>query len=496
MEKKRFNGVLFPLFSLPSPYGIGTLGKEAYQFIDFLKESHADIWQLLPLTVTSYGDSPYQSPSANGLNPYFLDLDTLKDKGLLTQEEIDSADFGDNEERVNYGLLFNNRITLLKKAYRRFCPDDGFASFVKKGEFHDFAFFMMMKEKHSFAPYYEWGEDKEYSKEIEDKNIREHKDTYLFYLWTQYEFLNEFDKLKDYAHKNGIKLMGDMPLYVARDSVEAYKHPDLFLFDEKHNPTVVSGCPPDAFTADGQLWGNPIYNWAKMKEDDYSWWNKRIQSNLRLYDILRIDHFRGIAAYYTIPFGDKTARNGKWVKGPGYDLFEKTNGLPIIAEDLGYMDDEVRALLKKTGFPGMKVLQFAFGPQHELENLPSNSSSNSVCYTGTHDNEPIKSLYESYDEEHKKEYRDLLKEQCMKFNVPYKDRTSEEITETTVILAYASPSKIAILPFADLLKKGHEARINTPSKLSNENWTYRYKESDFSRELSSFIRKCNEKYGR
>lgn len=485
----RQSAILLPLFSLPNSHGIGSLGNEAYRWVDFLEQSKVRIWQLLPLTVTSYGDSPYQSPSVVGLNPYFIALEELVKQGLLTVSEANS-ETKTNPQRIDYGALFRERIPLLKKAFSRFSRDnEAFLTFQNEGTYHDFATFMTLKEQHGFAAWNDWGNERIYRPEEAQKFIHDHQETYQFYLWTQFEFLREFRALKQYANQKGVLLMGDMPLYVARDSLEAYMHPELFLMDEKRNPVLVAGCPPDAFTSDGQLWGNPIYDWAAQKKTGYRWWKERIQYNLSLYDILRIDHFRGISAYYTIPYGEKTARNGKWLPGPGFDLFEGETNLPIVAEDLGYMDEKVKTLLKKTTFPGMKVLQFAFGPQSEMENLPSLSPENSVCYTGTHDNEPLLSLYASYDTKDQENFHERLAKECAHFALPIPKQNAKDIVRSSVELCYASPSNIAILPLWDLLAKGHEARINTPSLLSSDNWTYRYQKEDFTDELSAWIRK-------
>jgi 4-alpha-glucanotransferase len=495
-RKNRENGILFPISSLPGNYGIGSLGKEAYAFVDFLDECHVNIWQMLPLNVTSYGDSPYQSPSSKGLNYYFIDLDTLIHKGLLSETDVDSIHFSDDERRVNYGLLFENRVNLLKKAFNNFNHNDArFVSFEKEGFYRDFAFYMTMKELNHFTPWYKW-ENRDYSEQLEEEVIKNHHDLYLFYVWTQFEFLEEYHKLKDYANQKNIRLMGDMPLYLALDSVEAYKNPEMFRFDEKHNPTLVAGCPPDYFNEDGQLWGNPIYDWDYMKKNGYQWWNERIEYNLKLFDILRIDHFRGIAAYYTIPADAKNAKKGEWVKGPGIDLFEGKEDYPIIAEDLGFMDDMVRELLQKSGYPGMKVLEFAFDGQDDNEHKPSQAKYNYVCYTGTHDNDTIKGYLESLGKEEYKTFLKDLKKQCDLFAVEYHDKNVKEVTRTLDCLCYASPCRLAILPFADIAVFGSEARLNTPAILSGKNWTFRYLKSDFNEDVKSFLKDAIQKYNR
>ena len=497
-RKTRENGILFPISCLPGNYGIGTLGKHAFHFVDFLADVGAEIWQMLPLNVTSYGDSPYQSPSNNGLNYYFIDLDTLIQKGLLKKEEVEHVDFGSNERRINYGLLFQNRTGVLKKAFARFDKSDKkFLDFVKEGKYHDFAFFMTMKSLHGFAPWYEWKEEERiYSAELERKVIADHHELYLFYCWTQFEFLLEYKALKAYANGKGILLMGDMPLYLARDSVEAYKYPELFRFDEKHNPTIVAGCPPDYFNEDGQLWGNPIYNWEYMKKTGYQWWNKRIAGNLELFDILRIDHFRGIAAYYTIPYGSQNARKGEWITGPGIDLFEGKQHLPIIAEDLGFIDEPVKELLKKSGYPGMKVLEFAFDGREDNDHKPSMSKENFVCYTGTHDNEPLLSYLSNLDEKGLETFKKDVKKECEQFHVEYQDDSFKNLVRTVVKLSYASPCKLTIVPMSDVVPFGEEARLNTPSLLSDKNWSFRYLEKDFSDDVRNFLKESIKQYQR
>lgn len=498
IRKNRENGILLPISALPGKYGIGTLGQEAYKFVDFLSEVKVNVWQMLPLNVTSYGDSPYQSPSSNGLNYYFIDLDTLIKKGLISEKDIAEYDFGSDDRKINYGLLFNNRTSLLKKAFAKFDKDNyAFKEFEHSRQYHDFAFFLTMKSLHNFSPWYSWEDDERiYSLELEEKIIKENYDLYLFYIWTQFEFLEEYKDLKRYANSKGISIMGDMPLYLARDSIEAYKYPELFKFDENHNPTIVAGCPPDYFNADGQLWGNPIYDWEYMKKSNYKWWNDRIDNNLQIFDILRIDHFRGISSYYTIKADAENAREGNWVKGPGIELFNNKSDLPIIAEDLGFIDDGVRELLAQSNYPGMKVLEFAFDGQRNNEHKPSNAKYNYVCYTGTHDNEPILGYIESLTEDELKVFKKDVQSQCELFAVNYKDTTNKDLVRSVDELCYASPCRLAILPLQDIIPFSSEARLNTPSLLSDKNWSFRFLESDFTEEVKSFLKTTILKYGR
>lgn len=487
-SSNRSSGILMPVSSLPSEHGIGCFSKEAYEFVDFLKNSKVRYWQILPLGVTSYGDSPYQSPSSKGINYYFIDLDTLVKKHLLTKDDIIDSDFYTSPQYVDYGRLFSNRISLLKKAFSNFDKKDKeFVQFERAGMYRDFAFYMTLKELNGYKPWYEWpNEIKKYKFSLEERTLTLHKDLYLFYVWTQFEVLHEYLALKSYANQNGIEIIGDMPLYLARDSVEAYKYPEMFLFDRNQDPTLVAGCPPDPFSSDGQLWGNPIYNWEFMKKTGYSWFNDRIRYSLQIFDVLRIDHFRGLAGYYVIPFGLKTARVGQWRTGPGFDLFYDKKDLPIIAEDLGFIDQPVRDLLNQTGYPGMKILEFAFDGNPDNDHKPTNTTENYVCYTGTHDNEPIYGYLLHLSEGELDAYKSDVKLQCHEFDIPYIDDDLKDLAETTVRLCYAGKTNLAIVPFSDILLKDDAARMNTPSTLGG-NWTYRFLKKDFSKSVSNRI---------
>mgnify|MGYP002516640112 FL=1 len=496
---KRTNGILLHITSLPSKYGIGTLGEESFKFVDFLKRSEVKIWQLLPLSVTSYGDSPYQSFSTNGLNYYFIDLDELVKQGLLTQKEIDDADLEDeNKRKVNYAKQYYNRLPLLKKAFSRFNKNDHkFKKFVDEKEYSDFAFYMTLKNINAGKCWLEFDEKyKTYTPEIENEVISSYHDEYLFYIWTQFEFLNEFKKLKDYANKNGIQIMGDMPIYVALDSVDCYKHPELFAFDEDNRPTLVAGCPPDAFATTGQLWGNPIYNYEYMKEDNFKWFHDRIKYNVKIFDILRIDHFRGFASYYTIKYGAPDAVDGKWVEGPGFDLFKGYTNLPIVAEDLGFLTDDVVKLLKETEFPGMKILEFAYDGDSSNDHKASNSNVNYISYTGTHDNMPLYGYLKTLSGTSLDNFIEGVRNDCSLLNVDFNDTTLKDLTLTTCKLAYASNQICAILPLQDLLTMDNSARMNEPSTLSDKNWSFRFLKSDFTDDVSNFVKENVRRYNR
>ena len=491
-KKEKFFGILMPLFSLPSKHGIGTLGKSAYDFVDFASLSGAKVWQMLPLNVTSYGDSPYQSPSSTGLNYYFIDLDLLKEEGLLKDKDIDDSLFGDNPNRVNYEMLFHHRLDVLRVAYSRFNKKNAsFRKFVKDGQYNDFAFYMVLKEKNNYRPFYEWNEEeKNYTPELEEKIKKEYKDEYLFYVWTQYIFLKQYLNLKKYANKKGLLIMGDMPIYVAYDSVEAYKYPELFNFNEDHSPKTVAGVPPDAFSDLGQLWGNPIYNWNYQKNTNYEWFNKRIYNNLKIFDILRIDHFRGFSAYYEIPFGNKDAKIGQWVDGPKFDLFKDKTNLPIIAENLGVIDQGVIDLMNQTGYPGMEVVLFTVNNEAQDDsNKPWNAPYNAIAYSGTHDNETVMGTLKEQSEESLSFYKRVIKRCADYLNIEYKDDNLDELCDTVNRLALSYPCFGSILTMQDLLHLDNSARINHPSVLSNDNWVYRFNKKDFSKTIAKKIRK-------
>lgn len=491
----RTSGILFHISSLPSKYGIGTLGREAYNFIDFMCKAKLHIWQILPLTVTSYGDSPYQSPSSIALNPYFIDLEFLIEDGLLTKEECDSINWGDNKLRVNYDLLFKNRNNLLFKAFERFNKnDDKYQSFLNKKEYFDYALFMTLKELHNYKPWSEWEEKSRIykiglSNEIADK----YKEKIEFYQWTQYIFLKQFNNLKEYAHKHDVKLMGDMPIYVAYDSLEVWKYPELFQLDKNHYPTRVAGCPPDCFSEDGQLWGNPLYNYDYMKKNNYEWWNQRILYNLKLYDIIRIDHFRGFSGYYSIPFGDKTARNGKWVKGPGAELFKDKLNLPIVAEDLGMMDDDFYKMMDVVKYPGMKIITQCFDDPN-TNNIwrPSNYTENFFSYSGTHDSQTTRQFINELSKERKALMESILDDECNRLNVEkLENKTNELMTLKICELNFASKAEAAITPLQDFLTIGKEGRMNFPSTLSTNNWSWRVDKDEFTKKEDELINKIN-----
>ncbi|MDE6946394.1 MAG: 4-alpha-glucanotransferase [Anaeroplasmataceae bacterium] len=491
-------GVLLHITSLPSRYGIGTLGEEAFLFVDWMVKANLKIWQVLPLVPTNYGDSPYQSVSSTALNYYMIDFDILHKKGLLKKKEYESRCFYHLEQRVDYSILFSEKIAVLKVAFRKVNRHDAdFLNFVQKGEYKDFAVFMTLKAMHQYQSWNLWNKEyQQYSLELEEKIIKNYNDEYLFWVWTQYEFLQEWTELHAYAKQNGIEIMGDMPLYVAYDSVEVWKHPELFVLTEDHKPKFVAGCPPDIFTADGQLWGNPIYDWAYMKKENYVWWNDRIKSAFDLYDILRIDHFRGFDKYYSIPAEHDTARYGTWEDGPKIDLFKDKLDLKIVAEDLGLIDDGVKLLMQQTNYPGMKVLEFAFDGNTNNDHKPSNYIENCVVYTGTHDNMPIYQYILDLDPYNLEVFLIDLKKECMYLGVPVKDYSYEDIALTIVELAFASKANTCIIPMQDLLCQDGTSRMNLPSTVSTKNWSYRVTKAHLSDKLASMVKDFVKRYHR
>ena len=459
------SGILMPVSSLPSPYGIGTFGRGAFDFIDFLDECGQKCWQVLPLNPTSYGDSPYQSPASIAGNPYFIDPDILHKEKLLTKEDLDEV--RRDCPRVDYGWLFNTRYPLLRKAYARFTPDRAFGAFCRKNAewLEDYALFMALKVHYGYRPWTQW---EPCHKDI--TSAREHKAELEaecgFWKWIQYTFMKQWRAVYDYAHVKGISIIGDMPIYVAHDSMDVWRAPDQFLLDENYNPTVVAGCPPDGFSEDGQLWGNPIYNWERMKEDGFRWWLDRVEKNFALYDLVRIDHFRGFAGYYSIPYGHNTARYGTWNSAPGKELFrcvrEKFPRGRIIAEDLGFITEDVRELLTETDFPGMKILQFAFYDE-DSEYLPRiYPTDNCIVYTGSHDSDCTLTWL-----------RNLQGDALERFKRECPRKKGQSALWAVIELAMRSRANLAVVPIQDYLGlTNEEGRMNVPA-VAEGNWSWR-----------------------
>jgi 4-alpha-glucanotransferase len=497
--KKRQAGVLMPVSSLPSDCGIGTLGDGAYAFVDWLQSAGMRVWQVLPLLPTSYGDSPYQSYAERALNYYFIDFAFLAQDGLLTDDEYKSVDWGQDERRVDYGAQYAHKAEVLKKAFARFDKSDkAWQDFLKKGEYYDFAVFKSLKKKFGDRAWTEWDEPfQTYDENVVSAYVKENADDVAFWQFTQFLFCKQWNALKAYANKRNVQIMGDMPIYLAFDSVETWKYgKDLFLFDERGNPSVVAGVPPDAFSEDGQLWGNPVYDWEKMEKDGYAWWRARIAYALKLFDIVRIDHFRAFDEYFAVPVGAETAKAGEWRKGPGAKLFAPFKGKEIVAEDLGIITDSVRKMMKKTGYPGMKVFSFGFNGDDENEHLPTNYPKNAVAYTGTHDNAPIASMIESMDGAERKAFESKLEEECLALDTPYIVETLQDECNSVVELLFATKANTVVLPMHDVLAYGEEARLNAPSTVSGGNWTFRYLSTDFKRKKAFWLKELTEKYKR
>ena len=489
----RKGGILLPVSSIPSKYGIGTFSKQAYEFVDFLEKAGQKYWQILPLGPTGYGDSPYQSFSTFAGNPYYIDLEELIRKGWLTEEECSACDFGADEEYVDYEKIYLSRFKVLKKAYERsnIAEDEAFLKFKKENAFwlEDYALYMAVKNSFDSVSWIEWEEDirlrkKEAMESYKEKYAQEVE----FYEFQQYLFAVQWFALKEYANGKGIEIIGDIPIYVAFDSADTWANPELFQLDEDCIPVGVAGCPPDSFSATGQLWGNPLYRWEYHKETGYEWWMQRIAYCYQLYDVVRIDHFRGFDEYYFIPYGDETAEFGHWEKGPGYDIFkvmkEKLGKKAVIAEDLGFLTPSVLKLVKKTGYPGMKILQFAFDSREESDYLPHNYTNNSVVYTGTHDNDTTMGWYDSLNKRDKAFAKRYL-------NI----KSKKDVHWEFIRAALASVSDTAIIPMQDYLGLGAEARINIPSTLGI-NWKWRMSDGQLTEELAEKICKMTKLYGR
>ncbi len=471
--KKRQSGVLMHISSLPGKYGIGSFGQSAYDFVDFLVRTKQRYWQILPLGTTSYGDSPYQSFSAFAGNTYFIDFDILIEEGLLNEADVKGADFGDDPRKVDYAKIFDARRPIMEKAVARFLKADDlsdYESFVEQNAawLEVFAEYMAIKEHFDNLAWTEWPDEAIRRREAASLASYREKlaDKLTYHRVTQYLFFKQWLRLKAYANEHHIEIVGDMPIYVAADSADVWAQPHFFKTDAVGKPTCVAGCPPDEFSETGQLWGNPIYDWEAMDKDGYAWWIERLRESFKIYDIVRIDHFRGFESYWEVPAGSETSASGKWVKGPDYKLFaavkEALGDLNIIAEDLGFMTDEVIELRERTGFPGMKILQFAFNPDDESIDSPHLAPNNSVMYTGTHDNNTVLGWY-----------KDEIDDATRQYMAQYTNRKEyETVPHAMLRTIFASVSFMAIATMQDLLELDSAARMNYPSTIGG-NWTWR-----------------------
>ena len=491
---KRSSGILMPVSSLPSPYGIGTLGKAAYEFVDFLADAGQRWWQMLPVGPTSYGDSPYQSFSTYAGNPYFVDLDMLREDGLLTQEEIDAVYWGSDPARVDYAAIYNGRFTLLAKATERGWDRDTeeLNAFMEQNRtwLPDYALYMAVKRHFGMRAWTEW----------EDEDIRLHRpvavEKYRRELWEdvrlftyiQFLFFKQWNALRSYARKKGIGIIGDLPIYVAMDSADVWSDPRSFQLDEKNVPTAVAGVPPDYFSEDGQLWGNPLYNWPAMEADGFGWWIRRVDGASKLFDVIRIDHFRGLASYWAVPYGETTAKKGRWIPGPGIRMVRAITGwfpqLQFIAEDLGILTPDVTELMDQSGLPGMKVLEFAFDPVEPGVYLPHNHPKNCVCYVGTHDNAPVL------------QWKDEADPAEVDMAVRYLGLNEEEGFHWGMIRGgMSSVADLFVAQMQDVLGLGAESRMNTPGTLGG-NWQWRLLPGQITPELAEKLHEMTRIYGR
>lgn len=488
----RQSGILMHITSLPENYGIGTMGKEAYKFVDFLREAGQSYWQILPLSPTGFGDSPYQALSSCAGNHYLIDLDMLIKEGLLKKAEVKAVSWGSDPKKVDFGAMYRYRTEVLRLAFQRFTPDAGFSRFVEENErwLGDYALFMAIKEQYGGAAWTQWPRELRLREEnaLEEKR-EELAQTVGLHYFLQYEFSRQWNALRSYANKKGIRIIGDIPIYVPLDSADVWAEPELFQLDENRSPVMVAGCPPDGFTADGQLWGNPIYNWEKLAQTDYDWWIRRLGASARLYDVIRIDHFRGFESYWAVPYGNETARNGQWLKGPGMDFFRMMRRefpkLECIAEDLGFVTPEVRQMQIDSGYPGMKVLEFAFDSREESDYLPHLYPVDSICYTGTHDNVTLKQWF------HEARPRDVSYARAyLGLN------RSEGYIWGMIRGGMGSVARLFIAQMQDYLELGKEARMNLPGTVSTDNWTWRAEKGFDSRRLANRLYALTKRYGR
>lgn len=478
--------------SLPSPYGIGNMGKAAYEFVDFLWKSGQSYWQVLPLNPTGYGDSPYQAFSTFAGNHYLIDLDMLIQENLLKQEEVDAVVWGREETKVDYGCMYENRCKVLRLAYDRFVPDHAFQKFVTQNAdwLEDYGLFMALKEKYRGASWQTWSMSIMMRLPGVLHSCREElQDVIRFHYFLQFKFFQQWTALRSYANQKGIQIIGDVPIYVPLDSVDVWSNPTLFHLDGNGYPIAVAGCPPDSFTADGQLWGNPLYKWDRMKETGFAWWIRRLSAAAKMYDVVRLDHFRGFESYWAVPAGDKTAAGGAWMQGPGLDYVQAIQkalpDLSFIAEDLGFVTPEVRQLQLESGYPGMKVLLFAFDSREESDYLPHTYPVDSVCYTGTHDNMTVAQwLQEAAPEDIAlaKDYLGL--------------NERERLTWGMIRGVMSSVSRLCIIQMQDYLELDGSARMNVPGMLSSANWTWRAGQGFMKETLSKRIYETTKRYGR
>jgi len=488
----RKSGILMHITSLPGPYGIGTMGKCAYDFVDFLHSAGQSYWQILPLSPTGYGDSPYQAFSAFAGNHYLIDLDMLQEQGLLTQEEIDGVQWSSSQERVDFGQMYACRSPLLRKAFRRFEDRSALNSFVTENAqwLEDYALFMALKEAFHGRDWQNWSLSLLMRMPaVLESYRRELKEEIQFHYFLQYMFFRQWDALRQYAGSKGIRIIGDVPIYVPLDSADVWANPEIFLLDAARRPQRVAGCPPDSFSQEGQRWGNPLYNWQVMHNTGYGWWIRRLKAASRMYDVIRLDHFRGFESYWSIPAEDPNAVNGRWEKGPGMEFIHAVQqalpGLSFIAEDLGFVTPQVRKLQEDSGYPGMKVIQFAFDSREVGDYMPHSYTENSVCYSGTHDNLTLAQWLQEAAPEDVAAARAYLGL-----------NQQEGQVKGMIRGCMSSVSKLCVVQMQDYLELGGEARMNFPGTLSADNWTWWAKPGSFTPALANSIREITQRYSR
>lgn len=491
----RSAGILMPISSLPSPYGIGTFGESAYDFVDHLVAARQKFWQVLPLGPTSFGDSPYASFSAFAGNPYFIDLDILVEEGLLDREYVNSFMWNLEEQYVDYGLIYNSRFEVLRTAFTNSNHEESekYKAFLRENEYwlEGYCLYSACKNKFEGTSWTDWESEIKYRDEQSIQELKEElKDDIEFYKFVQYKFYEQWNQLKEYANEKEIEIIGDIPLYVAMDSADVWQHTELFQLDEELNPTKVAGVPPDVFSETGQRWGNPLYDWKKLEAEDFSWWRKRMEHSARLYDVIRIDHFIGMVKYYAIPAEDEDARNGTWEKGPGMKLIKAMNesieDKKIIAEDLGVQMPEVIKVLEKSGYPGMKVLEFAFDGNRRNDHLPYYWTQNTVAYGGTHDNDTLMGYFTGLQYWELGYIREYM--EC-------RDGSIEDLVDKIFKTAYASVADLVIFQMQDVLKIGNIGRMNLPSSMGT-NWRWRMLQGQFGPEEIEKLRYLCDIYGR
>lgn len=497
---KRQNGILMPVFSLPSKYGVGDFGKEAYNFIDFLALAKQKIWQVLPLVQTGYGNSPYSSVCSYSYNPYFISPEELYKQKLVSKKDIDSIQ--NSDKYVDYGFLYNVRYPLLRKAFSNFDVNNkDFIKFLKTKRFEDYALFMTITELNNYAPFYNWEHDLKFRNETALAKIKkEHKDSILFWQFVQYECERQWVNLKEYANSKGVEIIGDMPLYVAWNSVDVWVNSERFKLDENLTPKKVAGVPPDYFCSEGQLWGNPVYDYEFQKQNKFVWWKNRITEALKVYDYVRIDHFRGLDRFYQVDFGKPNAIEGEWVDVPSKELFDTIlnakNKNRIIAEDLGIIDDGVRELIKYTGFPGMKILSFAFNGEQDNLYLPQVLPENSVCYTGTHDNDTLLGLINNFSEWDYNNLVNGVKNSLKELEIDKEFSSKEELVDIIIELGFKSKANLFVIPFADVLKLDTDYRINVPGVVREQNWSIKFTKEMFTKSVANKLSKLTLEYNR